>query len=293
MGISHWASPKRRAACMAAYNASLELWPIPFEHRQVSTEFGSVHAVVSGNPTGDPIVLLHAASLTATQWYPQASSLGATYRLYALDILGDIGLSSATTEIRRREDAAAWLVAALDALGLERPIFVGSSFGGFYSTTLAVLRPERVRALVLLAPSATIRPFKLLANLAIRSGSLLPMPGTVKPGLRGMTQGELPDARIVRQMEVGVAGFRYDRRGLYPGEIPDRELAAIRCPTLLLVGSKEMIYQPDAAISRARKLIPNVETGVGPGLGHLLGLQRPELVDPPVIDFLTRILTQH
>lgn len=203
-----------------------------------------------------------------------------------MDITGDIGLSTQAAPIHTREEAAAWLAAVLDGLAVERAVLVGSSFGGFQSANLAVHHPERVRALVLLAPAATIRPFRLLANLMIRMGSLVPLPASVKPGLRAMMQGELPDQRIVRQMELGVAGFRYDRAGIYPSEIPDDELAAIQCPTLVLVGDKEMIYDAAEATGRARRLIPDAEAEVVPGVGHLLGMQRPDVVNRRVLAFL-------
>jgi pimeloyl-ACP methyl ester carboxylesterase len=287
VGLSHWADADRRAAYEAAYDASLELWPIPFERRGVETPFGTTHVVSSGAADGDPIVLLHAASLSAAQWYLQAADLGATHRLHAADIMGDIGRSAQARAIHARQDGAEWLAGLLDGLGIERAIFIGSSFGGFHSANLAVLRPDRVRALVLLAPAATIKPFKLAANLMIRTGSLWPLPFTVKPGLRGMMQGGLPDERIVRQMEVGVAGFRYDRRGLYPSQIGDTELAGITCPTLVMVGDREMIYDPRQAADRVRTLIPGAEVEIVPDVGHLLGMQRPDLVNPRVLAFLT------
>ena len=105
---------------------------------------------------------------------------------------------------------------------------------------------------------------------------------SVKPGLRGMMGGALPDAAIVHQMEVGVAGFRYDRSGVYPTAFADDELAAIECPTLLLLGDQEKIYDPTAAAEHARRLVPRVDARIIPGVGHLLGMQRPDIVNPLV-----------
>jgi pimeloyl-ACP methyl ester carboxylesterase len=98
--------------------------------------------------------------------------------------------------------------------------------------------------------------------------------------------GDLPDERIVRQMEVGVAGFRYDRDGIFPSQIPDAELRRVACPTLVLVGDQEMIYDAAEATARARRLLPDVEAEIVPGVGHLLGVQRPEVVNPRLLAFL-------
>jgi pimeloyl-ACP methyl ester carboxylesterase len=286
MSISHWASARAADAYRAAYADSLRLWPIPYRTRCVETSFGRTHVVESGQEDGEPIVLIHAASLSATQWYLQAAELGRDHRLLAIDILGDIGLSEQAAPMRTRSEAAGWLAATLDGLGIERARFVGSSFGGFLSANLAALRPGRVGALVLLAPAATLRPFKLAANLMIRAGSLLPLPMTVKPGLRGMMQGALPDPSIVRQMEAGVRGFRYDRRGIYPTELPDADLASITCPTLVLLGDREMIYDAERAADRAWRLLPDREVAVIPGVGHLLGMQDPVRVNAWIRAFL-------
>jgi pimeloyl-ACP methyl ester carboxylesterase len=288
MPISHWADAGAQAAYEHAYDDSLGLWPIPLESRLLQTAFGQTHVLVSGAVGGEAVVLIHAASISAMQWYPQAEALGARFRLYSLDIMGDIGRSTQRALVHSRADAAAWLAGALDALGLDRAVLIGSSFGGFLATNLAVQQPHRVAALALLAPAATVLPFRTAARLMIRAGSLIPMPFTVKPGLRGMMGGELPDPRIVRQMEVGVAGFRYDRKGIFPSEIPDDELRAVSCPTLLILGDQERIYDPVSAIDRARRLLPHVETELLSNAGHLPGLQVPERVNDRILEFLAR-----
>ena len=286
MSISHWADDRAAETYRAAYDRALELWPTPHRSRYVDTPFGRTHVVESGCASGQPVVLIHAASLSATQWHLQAADLGAGRHLFAIDIMGDIGRSEQSAAMRTRDEAAAWLAATLDGLGTGPATLIGSSFGGFLATNLALLRPDAVRSLVLLAPAATLRPVKPLANLMIRMGSLVPLPVTVKPGLRGMMGGELPDARIVEQMEAGVRGFRYDRRGIYPSEIPDAELSGLDCPVLVLLGDREMIYDPGEAARRAKRLLPAVEVEIVPGVGHLLGMQRPGYVNARIARFL-------
>jgi pimeloyl-ACP methyl ester carboxylesterase len=286
MTLSHWTSSAARDEYEAAYETSLGLWPIPYRSEFVDTPFGPTHAIISGPTDGPPAILVHAASLSAVQWHAQAAAFGSTLQLHAIDIMGDIGRSTQVHSIRTRADASSWLAAVMDGLGLEHATFIGSSFGGFLATNLAVIRPHRVDALVLLGPAATVKPFKLLPNLAIRIGGFIPLPATVRPGLRGMMSGHLPDERIVHQMEAGVRGFRYDRHGIYPSEIEDGELARIACPTLLLLGDGEMIYDPHAAASRAKRTIPDLRVEILPNVGHLLGLERPDLVNPRITAFL-------
>ncbi len=289
MGLSHWIDDAHRHAYRAAYDASLALWPIAYRASFLQTPFGLTHVVSSGDAAGEPIVLLHAASLSAVQWYPQAVALGHRHRLVAVDIMGDIGCSTQTRPIHARVDAAAWLAAVLDALDLERGVLVGSSFGGFLAANLAVREPTRVSALVLLAPAATLQPFATMARLFIRLGSRIALPSAVRPGLRAMMGGSLPDERLVKQTELGVAGFRYDHAGIFPDELPDAELRQIRSRTLVLVGTEERIYDARAAVTRARAVIPEVSAALLPGLGHLPGLQAASAVNDRIVRFLSEL----
>lgn len=286
MGLSHWVDASHREDYRRAYEDSLSLWPIPYTTTLVDTGYGSTHVVISGADAGAPLVLLHAASLSAVQWYAQAAELGSRHRLFAIDIMGDIGLSTQTGPIHSRDDAATWLAQVMDALGVEKAALIGSSFGGFLCANLAVSNPERVQAMVLLSPAATLQPFSTAAKIFIRLGSLVPLPSTVRPGLRAMMGGALPNERIVRQMEAGVAGFRYDHAGIFPSEIPDADLRRVRCPTLVVVGEDERIYDASAAVHRAKSLIAGVCAHVVPGLGHLPGLQDAPLVNALTTKFL-------
>lgn len=287
--LGHWSSPARRETYRRAYVASLGLWPVPFEEREVTTPYGTTHVVVSGVAGGDPVVLLHAASLSATQWHLQVGELAAEHRVHAVDIMGDIGLSTPRRPIVTRAHAAGWLSGVLDGLGVGRAVFVGSSFGGFHSASFAALAPSRVRALALLAPAATLQPFRAAVRLGIRAGSLVPLPFTVRPGLRAMMQGQLPAESIVRQMEVGVAGFRYGRGNLFPTELDAASLARIACPTLVLLGEREKIYDSERAAARARRVLRTAEVTVLGGAGHLMGMQQPELVNRRLAAFLAGV----
>jgi pimeloyl-ACP methyl ester carboxylesterase len=47
-----------------------------------------------------------------------------------------------------------------------------------------------------------------------------------------------------------------------------------------------MIYDPTEAAIRARRLLPDADVEVESGVGHLLGMQRPEIVNPRIATFL-------
>lgn len=51
-------SPEGYAAMMAAYDATLNRWPIPYECLTVPTRHGETHLIASSAPEAPPLVLL-------------------------------------------------------------------------------------------------------------------------------------------------------------------------------------------------------------------------------------------
>lgn len=67
----------------------------------------------------------------------------------------------------------------------------------------------------------------------------------------------------------------------------DEELRGMRVPTLLLIGREEALYDPKAALERARRLIPNLKGEMVPWANHDMTISQHEIVDRRVVDFLT------
>ena len=63
-------------------------------------------------------------------------------------------------------------------------------------------------------------------------------------------------------------------------------LAAIRCPTLVVVGADDVLTPPDRAAEMAA-VIPGARRIVLPDCGHLSTLEQPEAVTRALVDFLS------
>jgi 2-hydroxymuconate-semialdehyde hydrolase len=146
---------------------------VDFESRTVDTDAaGQVHYLVTGDPDGEPVVLLHGISTTAATWLPMASSLTDEYRLYIPDRPGR-GLSGAPSYRNRdlRQFMVSYLVELFDHLGLDRPHVVGNSLGGQQAFLLA-LDHDRVGRLCLIgAPGGVSTDFDLLGRLMTVRGA--------------------------------------------------------------------------------------------------------------------------
>lgn len=118
----------------------------------------------AGPAGGMPVVGLHGLGATNASLLPTLWDLGADHHVVMPDLPGH-GASSAP---RGRYDAhfyARWLTAFLDERGLGRVVLLGNSLGGRIALEVAMLAPERVGGLVLLAPAVAFRKLRQLSPL--------------------------------------------------------------------------------------------------------------------------------
>lgn len=105
-----------------------------------------------GDPSGEPVVLLHGLTMSSRTMERLADSLD-EYRVVLLDLHGH-GKSTASREPGRYRvsEFADDVIALLDDLGIDRAVIGGLSLGANVSYEVALRHPERVRALVLQMP---------------------------------------------------------------------------------------------------------------------------------------------
>lgn len=277
-------SRKGQAQYLAAYEATLRLWPVPVDSFDVPTRFGSTHVNVCGRDGAPPVLLLHGIGISSTMWYPNVASLAHSYRLYALDTIGDAGKSICTRSLRTPSDFTEWLSDVFRALRLQKAHVVGLSYGGFLALNLALSEPDRVTKLVLLAPAACLLPFAPRFYLRFFLSALLPVRALRLSLMRSMfAMPIVKGTPVVEQFLMG-KHFRGDYH-VYPRVYSDDELRRVRAPTLLLLGEGEIIYDPRAALKRA-SLIPDVETAIVPGARHALTFDQPKIVNRRLLQFL-------
>ena len=120
-----------------------------------------------GNPRPNQpsLVLLHGLIATAETFLPLMDRLGEDRHVIAFDFPANGGSEKLRDGQASMPAIAEWLAAALDHLGLDRPILLGHSHGGAIAMQLAVSAPERVRGLVLMSPA---HPFSAHEEILIR-----------------------------------------------------------------------------------------------------------------------------
>lgn len=237
---------------------------------------------------GTPLVLLHGSGpgvSAFSNWHGVTPLLTGQFRTIAPDIAG-YGL----TEFRSdgRYDIKRWsahLLAFLDALGVERAVLVGNSFGGALAVATAVFAPERVAGLVLLGTPAGEFPM----TTGLRSGWYYePSPENMRAILR-----EFPfDPEIVTEEMVGQRyelsarpGAQEAFRRLVPepsgadgGTVRGAGagfLAKVSAPTMIVHGQQDRVVPLEAGLFASRH-IPGSDLHVFGRCGHWVQLERPE-----------------
>ncbi|HEX2619531.1 MAG TPA: alpha/beta hydrolase [Phototrophicaceae bacterium] len=264
------------------YDILRQRYAVPGESHMVNPRIGATHVLVSGDPSAPPLVLLHGSGLNALMWAYQYAELNRHYRVYAVEIPGHSG-KSVRAKLPTGHGAADWLSQTLDALNINEPVdIIGFSLGGWVTLRFAVAYPERIHKMTLLAPGG-ILPVPLLKVISYAIPSTL----TGKPGYRRFVR-----ATAVREYDpetLDALASMLQRAGFFQAVVPiplsDAELSQIRLPTLLIVGSSDFFFPPEASVERVCRLMPHTRIHQLPDCEHAIPFDQPELMMELILDF--------
>jgi pimeloyl-ACP methyl ester carboxylesterase len=276
----------RYGACAVEeqYRALLRAWPVPSEQLRVPTCQGETFVVACGPREAPPVVLLHGSGTNAAMWMGDVASWARHLRLYAVDMIGEPGLSAPSRPDLASDAYARWLDDVLAGLSVTRTSIVGISLGGWLALDYAIRRPERVERLALLCPGGVGRQkWGVLVAVAF----LLPFG---RWGLRKALRlvlgtsleaaAETPEARaFVDHMMLIQRHFR-PRRDKLP-VFDDHALARLSMPMLVIVGGRDALLDSHDTRRRLNRSAPHATVRLLPGTGHFLPLQTG-----PILDFL-------
>ncbi len=120
----------------------------------VRSGLASIAYDVDGAPGGGfDVVLIHAGVTDRRSWRPLVDAVGDGRRVVSYDARG-YGETTYRPEDHFSHDDA---LAVMTAAGLDAPVVVGASMGGRAALDLTLEHPDRVTALVLIAPAVSAR----------------------------------------------------------------------------------------------------------------------------------------
>lgn len=243
--------------------------------------------------SGPAVLLLHNGICDRRMWDRQMCTFAESYRVLRCDLPGFGDAPPVSGPFSRADE----VMALLDHLAIDRAAVVGNSLGGRVAVDVCLAAPERVSALVLVAPgkpgwewSAGVQESWRRESEAADRGDL---DGAVEISLQlwldgprrppGTVGGELR-ARVA-QMQLRAYELELDVPDAGPERRPEGSAADVRAPALILVGDLDV---PDmTGIGQAyEREIPGARLVTMHGAAHLPSLELPEEFDRLVLDFL-------
>ena len=235
----------------------------------------SIRYVEQGS--GDPVILVHGfSSNVETGWINTGvfSNLAKDYRVVALDLRGR-GKSDKPTDAKAYgAEVARDVVRLLDHLKIERAHMVGYSMGANIVAKLLTTDPHRFITATLGGSAgrrnwtaeddraAEAEAWEFEKGTPFRSVILRTWP-TDQPKPSEETIQRQSEDRIKRGNDP--APLAADVRGRHAVAVTDAELAAVRVPTLAIVGSEDAFL---ASVNAFKEIVPSVKVVVISGATH-------------------------
>ena len=253
--------------------------------------------------SGPPVLALHGFIGNLSTWTQFANEAQSEYTIVLVDLLGH-GASDCPDDPRRYgiERSVADLVAILDHLGLDRACWLGYSMGGRIALMAATLVPERCAAIVLEGASPGLADPEERAQRAQRDEALarsIEEEGLDQfvdywerlPLFASQTRLSPKVRQSLRKQRLGnnPRGLAHTLRGAGAGVQPPvhEQLPHITIPVLCLIGEEDTKFR---AIAEAMyRELPDGRISVIASAGHAPHLERPELFNRVVLDFLCRL----
>ncbi|MCU0830956.1 MAG: alpha/beta hydrolase [Rhizobiaceae bacterium] len=247
-----------------------------------------LHLVDEGPREAPAVLLIHGASSNIRDVLgPARLHLGGRFRLIAIDRPGH-GWSERGTGHDTPAGQARLLARALDALGVDKAIIKGHSFGAAVATALAVERPDKVAGLIVSAPAthpwpsgrtnwynhlarAPVIGWLFTRTLALPAGmqrlaaatrcvfSPNPMPETYLDNT-GIALVLTPDRFMHNSTDL--TGLHAHVTAYAP------RYRDITAPAIIITGDKDGVVSPWIHALPLAKAIPGAELLMVPGVGH-------------------------
>ena len=253
------------------------------------TPLGQVHYREAGS--GPPVILFHESPLSGRVYEPTLPVLGRSVRAIAPDTPG-YGASEPPPKPLSISGYSERLTLLLDALEVERVALVGNHTGGAIAIQMAVDRPERVSALVVVgSPLFGEEERRRWLESYLEAFEVSPegehLSWLWSRYQRIWGQDTPPDLLHLATTEFLRVGARYDwsYQAAFNFEA-EHLLPRVACPTLFLVSQGDILRDKN---ERSVELTPNAE-GLVIEIAHgQLPTRDPEVFSREVLSFLRRV----
>ncbi|NOW82499.1 pimeloyl-ACP methyl ester carboxylesterase [Clostridium beijerinckii] len=246
------------------YDKFLQKLALSYEKFYVDTKYGKTFIIASGEKSNPPLILLHGSGMNSVMWLRDIKEYSKTYRVYAIDMLGEPGKSDENRPSLSGSSYAEWLKEVFENLSVERANIIGISLGAWLAIKFSVSYPEMASKLVLLCPSGVGPQKKSFIFKAIAYG-ILGEKGIDKLYYKVNGNQSISEEMLKYQKLIGKS-FNY-RKETIP-VFSDNELKILTMPIVLFVGAKDIMLHSNKTARRLGNLLPHAQINILPKAGH-------------------------
>jgi pimeloyl-ACP methyl ester carboxylesterase len=233
---------------------------------------------------GDPLLFLHDP--WTYRWLPFHEHLAARYDV-VLPIHPGFAGSSGFEELDQMEDLVFHYLDLIEVLGLEQPILMGSSLGGWMAAEFAIRYAGMLRALILVDPLGLRVP-------GVSTTDVFQLdPAQLRAALFADATAPLayelvPDTPLPETIEAMLKARQVFAR--FAWQFPDnpklaRYLYRAKCPTLIVWGERDGVV-PVAHGHVYRAEVGEATFTVLSACGHLPHVEQPQALANTVLQYL-------
>lgn len=287
--VGHFDSAAEKDRYLAAYEEAMREMPEPERVLDIRTAYGIVRVYRYAGPAGDdrePFLLLPGTRSGAPVFAANMPGLLAQRPVYALDLLGEPGMSVQDRPIDTDADRARWLHEVLHALPEPKFHLLGLSIGGWTAVGLAVHEPAKIASLILVEPVLTFARLSTEAVLRSLPASVSWFPKSWRDGFAAWTAGGAPveDVPVARMIEAGMSS--YTMRLPQPTLVRPEQLRALTMPVLVILAGNSPMHDSSVAARTARENLRHGTVRVYPGASHAINGEQPHRIAADIADFL-------
>ncbi len=269
---------------------SLARIPAAARHRYQGDRFSFRE---SGRPDQPPLVLLHGIGAHAAYYRWALHDLSASHRVIAWNAPGYWLTDALASATPTAADYAQAVADFLDALGLERVVLGGNSFGSAVAQAFAIAHPQRVSQLVLTGTGVGQKLLTAERRQAFEARLTRVRQGSYQYGDAGV------DAMVAASASAAVREALVEMaRGIQPEGLrqatafrlsdffsPDHA-AALTMPVLMLQGSEDRTNPREDNCDLLLPRLPKGRLEILPEVGHLPEVEVPAVYAQWVRAFL-------
>ncbi len=268
---SIYKSEEGKKQILDLYDKQLSFLKNPWKDVYVDTSFGKTHVIETGNPSGEPLLFFHGGNSTSAYTLLTLDFIMSDFHVFAVDTIGHPGKSAETSLSPNNYDYGKWAGEVIDILGYEYMCLFGGSFGaGIIAKTMCVV-PEKIKRVVIYVPSG-IKNAPAINN----SKMMLPM---IMYWITGkdswlkkvfmplaISEDNITDD-IFETARLSILHSKV-KTGM-PRDVDEKLMIKCTAPTLVMAAEKDCLFPGKGVIERAKRIIPNCETYLLEGRGHM------------------------